>query len=406
MSAEEIPLILNDVLQVPLHQINKQFRASQKAQEQGANVALKALKDLLQRVSAKEDAGESVSPDKIIAALDKITTKLQEIKDQVQSSSLDLQTGLESLTFRIAMRNGTSPLQQETHDSKRARSSLENPASTERMLELAVISNHLLRTSRFRTFKTLCNESDCTFLLQDAEIFQTHSDVCKGLCNKHEAEPALQWCTENRSSLKKLNSTFEFDLRLRQFCELVEAGDIKEAVLFSRKYLAQNAHDETMRKAMAMLAFPKGTLENTPYKQFVSGDNWAELGEKFLKERGEVMNLNFVSPLEILVRVGLAVTRTQTCKPDGPGRAAGCPACQPSLGKLAISIPRTLRERSSLVCRISGAVMEDPLVLPNGQAYSRSALEQMAFSRGDGKVCCPVTHQEFYLKDAKRAFVL
>jgi macrophage erythroblast attacher len=402
-TAPQLPLVFNDILQVPLHHLSKQFRNSQKSQEQGANVALKALKDLSQRVSAKERTGESVSADKVVAALDKIKAKLLEVREQVKISSADMQSTLESLTFRIAMRNGAS-LAQENRDSKRARPIQES--SKERMLELAIISNHLLRTNRFDTFKVLCKEANCMYLLDDADIFHAHRDIHHALLVRHDADPALSWCSENRSMLKKRNSTFEFDLRLRQFCDIVQRGETKEAVMFARKYLAQSANDEKMRKAMATLAFPRGTLMDTPYRHLVSDECWTELAERFLKERSGALNLNSVSPLEIVVRLGLAVTRTQSCKPDGPGRAAGCPSCQPSLGKLALTIPRTLRERSTLVCRISGQIMEDPLVLPNGQAYSKAALEQMALQRGDGKVCCPLTHQEFYLKDAKRAFVL
>jgi macrophage erythroblast attacher len=405
MAEGDIPLVLNDVLQVPLHRLSKAFKANQKAQEQNANTALKALRDLQLKVSQKESLGERVSGDKIKAALDKIASKLLEVREQVQASSHEMQTNLESLTFRAAMRNVATL--QENHDLKRARPSSEVVVPTnEKMLELAIISNHLLRTNRFDTYAALCRESDCGYLLQDMETFRSHAEICRSFSQNHDAEPALAWCAENRSILKKKNSSFEFDLRLRQFCEIVEQGDVKEAVQFSRKYLAQCANDDKMRKAMATLAFPKGTLMDTPYKHLVSSECWSTLVERFLQERSDTLSLNKVSPLEIIVRVGLAVTRTQSCKPDGPGRNAGCPACQPSLGKLASTIPRTMRERSSLVCRISGQVMEDPLVLPNGQAYSKASLEQMVHSRGDGKVCCPATQEVFYLKDAKRAFVL
>jgi hypothetical protein len=45
-TAPQLPLVYNDILQVPLHHLSKEFRNSQKSQEQGANVALKALKYL------------------------------------------------------------------------------------------------------------------------------------------------------------------------------------------------------------------------------------------------------------------------------------------------------------------------------------------------------------------------
>lgn len=400
---QDLPLILNDTIQIPLYQLSKNFRSSQKLQEQNANVCLKALKDLQQRVSAKESTGEQVNNEKIIAALDKIAGKLIEIREQAITSSNEMQNTLESLTFRCAMRN-LNHFSQE-NDSKRARPSKESN-SDERMIELALIGNHLLRKNHFETFKTLCREAECPYLAQDVEVFESHHEIYKALADRHEADSALVWCSENRSILKKKNSTFEFDLRLRQFCDIVERGDAKEAVTYSRKYLAQNSNDDRMRKAMATLAFPKGSLKETPYRNLVSTDCWKSLADSFLRERSETLNLFRVSPLEMIIRVGLAATRTQSCKPDGPGKLAGCPSCQPNLGKIALNTPRVMRERSTLVCRISGEPMDELLVLPNGQAYSKAALEAMANSRGDHKVRCPVTHQEFSLKDLRKAYVL
>jgi len=416
MDVRDLPLVLNDHLQVPLHSLSRNLRNQQKTHEQGANVALKAIRDLLQRVSAKEGSGETVAPEKIAAALDKITSKLVEVKEQTRAASADMQATLESLTFRVAMRNGSLPPPVDTHDSKRARPSNESASSSSplsfsgggggRMIDLAVISNYLLRTGRFETFKTLCRESNCEFLASDVEVFKSHAAIHKALEMSNHADLALAWCQENRSALKKKQSNFEFELRLRQFCELVESGQLIEAVQFARKHMASNVSDERMRKAMAMLAFPIGSLHESPYEQLVSRDCWTALASEFARVRNEVLSLNSVTVLETLVRIGLAVIKTQSCCADGPGKAAGCPACQPSLGRLATRIPRTMRERSYLVCRLSGGLMEDPLVLPNGQAYSKAALEQMAASRGDGKVCCPVTHQEFSLKDCKRAFII
>jgi macrophage erythroblast attacher len=46
-----------------------------------------------------------------------------------------------------------------------------------------------------------------------------------------------------------------------------------------------------------------------------------------------------------------------------------------------------------------------PLVLPNGNAYSREAMEDMALHQ-DGKVICPRTNEEFLFSQLRRAFIM
>jgi len=90
---------------------------------------------------------------------------------------------------------------------------------------------------------------------------------------------------------------------------------------------------------------------------------------------------------------------------DPPSR---CPACTFPLSRLSRSLPVAARSQSRLVCRLSGAVMDDrnpPLVLPNGFVYSRQALTQMAQANA-GRVTCPRTKQTFTLTQARIAYVL
>lgn len=63
-----------------------------------------------------------------------------------------------------------------------------------------------------------------------------------------------------------------------------------------------------------------------------------------------------------------------------------------------------LRRATNPISR-PGQPMDDVLVLPNGEAFSRIALERAA-ANNNGNVVCPITKQVFRLKDARRAFVL
>jgi hypothetical protein len=51
-----------------------------------------------------------------------------------------------------------------------------------------------------------------------------------------------------------------------------------------------------------------------------------------------------------------------------------CPVCDPWLGKLAEEVPFSHHVISTIVCRLSGNIMDEdnaPMAFPNGYVYSR-----------------------------------
>ena len=51
-----------------------------------------------------------------------------------------------------------------------------------------------------------------------------------------------------------------------------------------------------------------------------------------------------------------------------------CPVCDPWLGKLAEEVPFSHHVNSTIVCRLSGKIMDEdnaPMAFPNGYVYSR-----------------------------------
>ena len=85
-----------------------------------------------------------------------------------------------------------------------------------------------------------------------------------------------------------------------------------------------------------------------------------------------------------------------------------CPTCIPPLSCLSVSLPIAPRTHSRLICRMSGALMDDnnpPMALPNGYVYSKNALNEMA-KHNHGMVTCIRTKQQFQLTEARIAYVL
>ena len=84
-----------------------------------------------------------------------------------------------------------------------------------------------------------------------------------------------------------------------------------------------------------------------------------------------------------------------------------CPVCNEKIGELARKLPFSHHNNSTIVCRVSGAIMNEdnpPMVLPNGYVYSLKALEEMALLQG-GFVTCQRTGERFRFGELRKVFV-
>ena len=78
-------------------------------------------------------------------------------------------------------------------------------------------------------------------------------------------------CHDNKSKLRKLKSTLEFNVRLQEFVELIKSDRKMEAVLHARKFLAAEAASDAeqltkVQKACALLAYSPKESQIHPYR--------------------------------------------------------------------------------------------------------------------------------------------
>lgn len=148
--------------------------------------------------------------------------------------------------------------------------------------------------------------------LVDIEIFANARKIEDSLKNRSCAE-GLQWWNDNKSRLKKLKppSTFEFDLRLQEYIELVRNRKLKDAIAYSQKYFSQwrETHMKEIQQAMALLAFAPNTA-CAPYKDFFDEARWTKIIELFRQNNYMLFGLPSRSVLSIHMQSGLSALKT------------------------------------------------------------------------------------------------
>ncbi|XP_031554328.1 E3 ubiquitin-protein transferase MAEA-like isoform X2 [Actinia tenebrosa] len=389
-------MILNSTTFVPMKQddvpyeiLNKRFRTAQKVIDREVSYVVNATNELTSTlgkhpVKANEIAGML---DGVVQKIQALKRKSEECLNQEEGSVKHCKTRLDHI--------------KEHADERKSSVLVWKKKRLDRMLV-----DHCLRQGFYETAKKLAAEADIEELV-DIDLFTTSRQVEEALF-KGESGPCLSWCYENKSKLRKLKSTLEFNVRMQEFIELVRRDERIEAIKYARKHFA-NA-DQVMTKeiqrAMALLAF-KPQMACSPYKELFDPSRWNKLVEQFRKENFQLHQLNDQSVLSLTLQAGLSALKTPHCYQEGH-KIAECPVCSHPLNILGDPLPFAHCAQSRLVCPISGQIMNEnnpPMVLPNGFVYGERALHIMSQEK-QGKVTCPRTKDDFHLDQAMKVYVM
>lgn len=127
--------------------------------------------------------------------------------------------------------------------------------------------------------------------------------------------------------------------------------------------------------------------------------------------RLSVYNLNALSQeplLHLALYAGLASLKLPICY-ESVEKNPDCPICDvDGLGQLAKEVPWSHHVNSTIVCSLSGKIMDEdnpPMMFPNGYVYSRGVLEAMALRDPERKVTCPRTGKTCEFSALRKVFI-
>ncbi|KAL7148020.1 hypothetical protein ABFS83_06G150400 [Erythranthe nasuta] len=366
-------------LRVPFEHYKKTIRYNHRTVE----------KEVSAVISGVPAAASDISREEAVRQLTSLVSRLQGLKRKLEEGS-----------------------QTEQLQAQRCRARLEHLESAEvdnlpkwNSIRLKrILVDYMLRMSYYDTAVKLAESSNIQDLV-DIDVFLEAKKVIEAL-EKKEVAPALAWCADNKSRLKKTKSKFEFQLRLQEFIELVRTENSMQAISYARKYLAPwgATHMKELQRVMATLAFRSNT-ECSTYKVLFEERQWDYLVDQFKQEFYKLYGMTLEPLLHIYLQAGLCALKTPYCYKNACTNED--PLSQEGFRTLAMPLPFSKQHHSKLVCYISKELMDcdnPPLVLPNGYVYSTRALQEMA-KQNNGKISCPRTGLVCEYKDVVKAFI-
>ncbi|KAI7895396.1 CTLH/CRA C-terminal to lish motif domain-containing protein [Mucor mucedo] len=377
------------LIKVPYEQLRKSFRSQHRYLEK----ELASIHDKIERCVRDTNITPekaSLKVDELLKQVEKLTDKLQKTREEELGHSDRIEKRIQNLR---EIENITSPKAPEFIAWSKTRLD-------------RVIVDYLLREGMTATASTVAAEGGIEDMV-DIQLFAQSEKIEESLRN-HSCKECLAWCSENKSSLRKMKSTLEFNLRIQELIELIRAKNTLEAIPYVRKYLAplEPTDAKRFRQVMGLFAFGSETT-CLPYKDFYDPKRWLELIDQFRADNYSLCSLTSHPLLSITLQAGLSALKTPQCY-EHENQNVNCPICDnTTLGSLAEKLPLSHHVNSTIVCRISGKIMNEdnqPMLLPNGRVYSLNALQEMAAKSG-GKITCPRTGDVYQLDEIKKVFI-
>lgn len=391
----ELKALEHPTLKVPYEVLNKKFRTAQKTIDREVSHVQSATAEL-ERVLAQKNPCIGDINHCITMVFDKLTVMKRKIVSNQTDGSIK-----EELEAASACKRRLDHL-------KEYGSSNESAVAQWKKKRLdRMLVDHFLRCGYYNTALKLAKHSNIEDLT-NINLFLVSKEVEESL-NKHCTVKCLNWCYENKSKLRKLKSSLEFNLRQQEFIELVRQDYRLDAIHHARKYFAnvEEEHMAEVQRIMGILAYPYYT-EVQPYKDYFDMNRWDKLVLQFRHDNFKLYQLSNVSVFSVALQAGLSALKTPICYKSEGERNPDCPVCSPALNTLAQPLPYSHCSQSRLVCYISGEPLNEhnhPLMLPNGYVYGEIALKQMA-AENKGEVRCPRTKEMFDIKEAEKIFVM
>ena len=414
---DAILLLEQPFVRLPFDELRRQQRTQQRLIDREMLFCASSIKDL----STANDMEKNI--DTMLGRLRGLKRKLAPIADQSKQTLRIAQSRTDHLAALHAINSSSSP---EFADWSRTR--------LDRM-----ICDYMLRRGYSTSAAQLASTRGIHDLV-DTDIFADIANVEASLSPPNPScTLALAWCSENKTSLRKIKSPLEFDLRLQEFIELARTRStesIKEAIAYARKHLlplvtapapaaaaaaaaataakkddeydrlAHEALRKQVSRAMGLLACAPG---GWAYQDLYNPHRWLALRNNFRACALEIHSLPPQPILHIALSAGLASLKVPACY-ESQSQNTDCPVCDTHrLGTLAREVPWSHHEISALVCSLSGRPMDEhnpPLCLPNGHVYSQSALEEIAAKSSDGTtITCPRTGDTCSFSSLRKVYI-
>ncbi|CDO66098.1 conserved Plasmodium protein, unknown function [Plasmodium reichenowi] len=370
-------------IQVPLNCILNTFRNIQKEIEKNFMIITlfieKKLKDLRHDVS--------------IEKLNTMLEKLQALKNKVNESNFLLNKYIRRLVSRLKYIyfEGDIQVQNLKYDFR-----FQNYEKRINWL----INEYLCRYGYFDTVSIFCKRYNLEDY-SDKDVYKEYIYIINELM-KYNTQPALDYCQKYKSQLKKIDSNIESELHLQYVIHLIFDNKYLEAIEYIQKTISQPHGCLASDLKFLITHIALHNKNKNKLKKF-NDNRWKRVINLFKKVYSDISGLTTNPLLELLIKAGISVIKTDHC---GTKTSTKCPTCIKELKNIINKLPNIQKTKSFLVCPYTNEVMDEhnpPFTTPTGYVFSEKAIS--LFLKSEETFECPITNEKYRMDEFSRLFI-
>ncbi|KAG0143985.1 hypothetical protein CROQUDRAFT_660506 [Cronartium quercuum f. sp. fusiforme G11] len=311
---DDILLLEQPFLKVPSDSLRTAFRTTQRVLERDFDKFNASIRDVSKALSKQSTILENLSGERAqtrseetIKAIDGLLLKARGLKRKISETYDHPQLGTGEILGRIKARLDHL---QDLYSAEYTSDPFYKTFSKTRLDRHLV--DYMLRSGYTKSAQSLSKIAGIEALV-DAPLFAELARIELALVG-HSCTEALAWCKENSGTLKKMQSTLEFELRFQEFIELARARQYIEALSYSSKQLLpwKQTHMKEISQVLTLLAFDRNTT-CPPYARLYDTSRWADLLASFRATLFAVHSIPEQPFLHLSLSVGLAALKLPAC---------------------------------------------------------------------------------------------
>ncbi|ETW41100.1 hypothetical protein PFNF135_04734 [Plasmodium falciparum NF135/5.C10] len=370
-------------IQVPLNCILNTFRNIQKEIEKNFMIITLFIEKKL------KDLSDDVSIEKLNTMLE----KLQALKNKVNESNFLLNKYIKRLVSRLKYIyfEGDIQVQNLKYDFR-----FQNYEKRINWL----INEYLCRYGYFDTVSIFCKRYNLEDY-SDKDVYKEYIYIINELM-KYNTQPALDYCQKYKSQLKKIDSNIESELHLQYVIHLIFDNKYLEAIEYIKKTISQPHGCLASDLKFLITHIALHNKKKKKLKKF-NDNRWKRVINLFKKVYSDISGLTTNPLLELLIKAGISVIKTDHC---GSKTSTKCPTCIKELKNIINKLPNIQKTKSFLVCPYTNEVMDEhnpPFTTPTGYVFSEKAIS--LFLKAEETFECPITNEKYRMDEFSRLFI-
>ena len=299
-----------------------------------------------------------------------------------------------------------------------------------------LLLDHLISNGFYDTALVLLETSDASQAHSGVSQFSNEITYAKKVnldILNDNFETALEWCNNNSTRLRKIDSCFEYRLKIHEMLNnyrndliinnLSQQDAFINAINYSRLHLKLPKNQPKIEECNNLLKTAMGLLtinsENPEYLKEFSSQNLQQI---FQTEFSKLLKSNKqgLSVFQRICCTGLSSMKTRHCRESDRSNMydksqvghihgeTNCPVCSFCFNGIQKSIPTAQISQSKLRDPVTGCcINEETYVMPTTKhIYGKSTIDRILYDKDMEKVVCPITGTFCQQEDLKRVFIM